>query len=93
MHTEPSVQPLIKAVMNAAGHLRVGANRQSAPHKSQTQIWPKPPHPPLPLLRVGKICMGISSQNRAKFLDWAVFQARAGCDSQAALSSNDSKTL
>ena len=26
-------------------------------HKSQTQIWPKPPHPPLPLLRDGKITL------------------------------------
>ena len=36
---------------------------------------------------------GISSEIRAKLRDWAVWQARAGCYSQAALSSNDSKTL
>ena len=36
---------------------------------------------------------GISSQMRTKLRDWAVGQARAGCFSQAALSSNDSKTL
>ena len=30
---------------------------------------------------------------RIKLRDWAVWQARAGCYSQAALSSNDSKTL
>ena len=36
---------------------------------------------------------GISSQIRTKLRDWAVWQARAGCYSQAALSSNDSKTL
>ena len=36
---------------------------------------------------------GISSQIRTKLRDWAVWQARAGRYSQAALSSNDSKTL
>ena len=36
---------------------------------------------------------GTSSQIRTKLRDWAVWQARAGCSSQAALSSNDSKTL
>ena len=36
---------------------------------------------------------GISSQIRTKLRDWAVWQAKAGCYSQAALSSNDSKTL
>ena len=36
---------------------------------------------------------GISSQIRTNLRDWAVWQARAGCYSQAALSSNDSKTL
>ena len=36
---------------------------------------------------------GISSQIRTKLRDWAIGQARAGCYSQAALSSNDSKTL
>ena len=36
---------------------------------------------------------GISSQIRTKLSDWAVGQARAGCYSQATLSSNDSKTL
>ena len=36
---------------------------------------------------------GISSEMRTKLRDWAVWQARAGCYSQAALSSNDSKTL
>ena len=35
----------------------------------------------------------ISSQIRTELRDWAVWQARAGCYSQAALSSNDSKTL
>ena len=38
-------------------------------------------------------CTGISSQIRTKLCDWAVRQVRAGCYSQAALSSNDSKTL
>ena len=38
-------------------------------------------------------CTGISSQIRTKLRDWAIWQARAGCYSQAALSSNDSKTL
>ena len=32
---------------------------------------------------------GISSQIRTKLHDWAVGQARAGCYSQAAMSSND----
>ena len=36
---------------------------------------------------------GISSEIRTKLRDWAVWQARAGCYSQAALFSNDSKTL
>ena len=36
---------------------------------------------------------GISNQIRTKFRDWAIWQARAGCYSQAALSSNDLKTL
>ena len=36
---------------------------------------------------------GISSQKRTKLRDWAVWQARAGYYSQAALSSNDSKML
>ena len=36
---------------------------------------------------------GISSEIRTKLRDWAVWQARAGCYFQAALSSNDSKTL
>ena len=36
---------------------------------------------------------GISSQIRTKLRDWPVWQAGAGCYSQAALSSNDSKTL
>ena len=35
---------------------------------------------------------GISSHSRAKFRDWADRQTGAGCYSQAALSSNDSKT-
>ena len=35
---------------------------------------------------------GISSQIGTKLRDWAVVQAGAGCYSQAALSSNDSKT-
>ena len=37
-------------------------------------------------------CTGISSEIRTKLRDWAVGQARAGYSSQAALSSNDSKT-
>ena len=36
---------------------------------------------------------GISSQIRTKLRDWDVWQARAGIYPQAALSSNDSKTL
>ena len=36
---------------------------------------------------------GISSEIRTKLRDRAVWQARAGCFSQAALSSNDSKML
>ena len=36
---------------------------------------------------------GILSQIRTKLRDWAAWQARAGCYSQAALFSNDSKTL
>ena len=36
---------------------------------------------------------GISSEIRTKLRDWAFLQARAGCYYQAALSSNDSKTL
>ena len=36
---------------------------------------------------------GISSQIRTKLRDWAIGQARAGCYSQAAVSSNYSKTL
>ena len=36
---------------------------------------------------------GISSEIRTKLRDWVAWQARAGCYSQAALSSNDSKTL
>ena len=36
---------------------------------------------------------GISSEIRTKLPDWVIWQARAGCYSQAALSSNDSKTL
>ena len=39
------------------------------------------------------VSTGILSQIRTKLRDWAVWQARAGCYSQAALSSNDSKTL
>ena len=35
---------------------------------------------------------GISCEIRTKLRDWAIWQARAGCYSQAALSSNDSKT-
>ena len=35
---------------------------------------------------------GISSEIGTKLRDWAIGQARAGCYSQAALSSNDSKT-
>ena len=36
---------------------------------------------------------GILSQIGTKLRDWAVWQTRAGCYSQAVLSSNDSKTL
>ena len=36
---------------------------------------------------------GFSIQIGTKLRDWAVWQARAGCYSQAAMSSNDSKTL
>ena len=36
---------------------------------------------------------GISSEIRTKLRDWAIWQAGVGCYSQAALSSNDSKTL
>ena len=42
---------------------------------------------------VSSICTGISSEIRTKLLDWAVWQARAGCYFQAALSSNDSEML
>ena len=35
----------------------------------------------------------ITSQIRIKLRDWAIWQARAGCYSKAALSSTDSKTL
>ena len=38
-------------------------------------------------------CIGILSQIRTKLRDWAVCQARTGCYSQAALSSNDPKRL
>ena len=38
-------------------------------------------------------CTGILSQIRTKLRDWAIWLARAGCYSQAALYSNDSKTL
>ena len=36
---------------------------------------------------------GILSEIRTKLRDWAIWQARASCYFQAALSSNDSKTL
>ena len=36
---------------------------------------------------------GFSSQIGTKLRDWAVWQAGAGCSLEAALSSNDSKTL
>ena len=36
---------------------------------------------------------GFLSQIGTKLRDWAVWQAGAGCYSQAAMSSNDSKTL
>ena len=36
---------------------------------------------------------GFSSEIGTKLRDWAVGQAGAGCYSQAALSSNDSKTV
>ena len=39
------------------------------------------------------IYTGILNKIRAKLRDWAVWQARARCYSQPALSSNDSKTL
>ena len=40
-----------------------------------------------------ELCTGYSSQMGTKLRDWAVGQAGAGCYSQAALYSNDSKTL
>ena len=49
---------------------------------------------PIPESRfVGAVSTGISSEIRTKLRDWAVLQARACCYSQAAMSSNDSKTL
>ena len=44
-------------------------------------------------IRWGVTLAWISSQIRTKLRDGAVWQARAGCYSQAALSSNHSKTL
>ena len=38
-------------------------------------------------------CTAISSERRAKLRDWAIWPVRANCYTQAALSSNDSKTL
>ena len=46
-----------------------------------------------PFLQLKTPCTGILSHLGAKLRDWAVSQARAGCYSQAALSSNDLKTL
>ena len=40
-----------------------------------------------------EVSTGISSQIRTKLRDWANRLAEAGCYSQAAMSSNDSKTL
>ena len=37
-------------------------------------------------------CTGFSSEIGTKLRDWAVWQAGGSCYSQAALSSNDSKT-
>ena len=45
----------------------------------------------LPKVEV-KYCTGILSQIGTKLRDWAVLQAGAGCYSEAAMSSNDSKT-
>ena len=45
------------------------------------------------MLQMDVSSTGISSQIRSKLRDWALRQAKAGCYSQAALSSNDSKTL
>ena len=39
-----------------------------------------------------QLCTGFSSEIGTKLRDWAIGQAGAGCYSQAALSSNDSKT-
>ena len=39
------------------------------------------------------ICTEILSEIRTELREWAVWQARAGCYSQVALSSNDSNTL
>ena len=39
-----------------------------------------------------QVCTGISCHIGTKLGDWAVGQAGAGCYSQAALPSNDSKT-
>ena len=44
-------------------------------------------------IRISILHTEISSEIRTKLRDWAVSQARAGCYSQAALSSNDSKML
>ena len=40
-----------------------------------------------------QLCTGFSSEIGTKLRDWAVGQAGGSCYSQAALSSNDSKTL
>ena len=44
-------------------------------------------------LREGNTSTGFSSEIGTKLRDWAVGQAGGSCYSQAALSSNDSKTL
>ena len=40
-----------------------------------------------------QLCTGFSSEIGTKLRDWAIGQAGASCYSQAALPSNDSKTL
>ena len=45
------------------------------------------------LMALSKLLYRDHESNRTKLRDWAVREARAGYYSQAALSSNDSKTL
>ena len=50
-------------------------------------------HELVKLVRKFQVREVISSQIRTKLRDWAVWQARASCYSQTAMSSNDSKML